>query len=104
MKRRFSFPAGLLLLTVLNLSGAAPVKAAGIGVQLGVYGHNIPRAVAGVQNSHAGRDAGARVRSQMNPNTRSIRPDTAGESAATRSRKSAGDVKASRQAAEFIKA
>jgi hypothetical protein len=82
MKRRLSVSAGLLLLSALTLPGATSVEAAGIGVQLGGYGHTIPRAIAGGHNPHV--DAG-RARSKVN--TRSIQPNTTGESAAIKSRK-----------------
>jgi hypothetical protein len=81
MKRRSSISAGLLLLSALILSGATWAEAAGIGVQLGGHGHHIPRAIAGGYNPHV--DAG-RARSQAN--TRSIQPDTTGESTAIKSR------------------
>lgn len=82
MKRRLSFSAGLLL--VGALSGAGSAEAAGIGVQLGAHGHNIPRAIAGAHNPHV---EGARARSQTNPNARRIQPNTTGESTAIKSRK-----------------
>jgi hypothetical protein len=82
MKRRLSVSAGLLLLGALTLPGAASVEAAGIGVQLGVHGHNMPRAIAGGHNPHV---ESTRARSQTN--TRSIQPNTTGESTAIRSRK-----------------
>ncbi len=84
MKRRLSVSAGLLLLCALTLPGAASVEAAGIGVQFGAHGHNIPRAIAGGFNPHV---EAARARSQTNPNTRSIQPNTTGESTAIKSRK-----------------
>jgi hypothetical protein len=86
MKRRSTFPAALLLGTPILLC-AARADAAGIGVQFGLHGHAIPRAVAGGFRPRVGTDAGTRAPSQMNSNTRNIRLDITGESAATRSRK-----------------
>ena len=59
MKRRLSVSAGLLLLCALTLPGAASVEAAGIGVQFGGHGHNIPRAIAGGHNPHVDAATGA---------------------------------------------
>ena len=84
MKRRLSVSAGLLLLCALTLPGTASVEAAGIGVQFGAHGHNIPRTIAGGFNPHV---EAARSRSQTNPNTRSIQPNTTGESTAIKLRK-----------------
>ena len=55
MVSRISLTAGLLLLCAIAPGGDA-VEAAGIGVQLGVHGHNIPRAVASGHNPHIGRE------------------------------------------------
>ncbi|WKA30108.1 hypothetical protein [Bradyrhizobium roseum] len=79
-----SVTAGLVLLSALTLPGAASMQAAGISVQLGGHGHNVPRAIAGGHNPHV--DA-ARTRLQTNPNTRTIQPNMTGESAAIKSRK-----------------
>lgn len=83
MKRRLSVSAGLLI-GALTLPGAAAAKAAGIGVQLGVLGHNIPRAIA---NGHHLHVQATRERPQTNPNVRSIHPNTTDESTAIKSRK-----------------
>ena len=81
-------PAGcLMLLCALIALGAATAEAAGIGVHLRGHAQNIPRAVAGAHNPHVGVGAGAQAPSRLNSNTRSIQPDTAGESTATRSPK-----------------
>jgi hypothetical protein len=77
----------LMLLCVLTAPGAATAEAAGIGVHLRVHAQNIPRAVAGGHNPHVGVEAGAQAPSRLNPNTRSIQLDTAGESTAIKSPK-----------------
>ena len=87
MVSRFSLPACLVLLCAVIALGTTTAEAAGIGVHLRVHAQNIPRAVAGGHNPHAGVGAGAQAPSQLNPNTRSIQPGGAGESAATRSLK-----------------
>ena len=99
MNRRFSSPAGLLLLCALISLDATTAEAAGIGVHLRGHVQNIPRAVEGVQDPLVGVGGGAQAPSRMNPTTRSIQPDTAGESTAVKSRKRAVDVKVSRQSA-----
>jgi hypothetical protein len=95
----FLVPTGLLLLCALISLDATTAEAAGIGVHLRGHAQNIPRAVAGGHNPHAGVGGGAQAPSRVNPSTRSIQPDTAGESTAVKSRKRAIDVKASRQSA-----
>ena len=97
MNRRFSSPAGLLFLCALIALDATKAEAAGIGVHLKGHAQNIPRAVAGGHNPHIW--AGGQAPSRLHPNTRTIQPDTAGESTAVKSRKRAVDVKASRQSA-----
>lgn len=87
MGRRFLPPASLVLLCGLIAPGPATAEAAGIGVHVRVHAQNIPRAVAVGHNPHVGVGAGAQAPSQLNPNTRSIQFDTAGESTATRSPK-----------------
>ena len=77
----------LMLLCARIAPGAATAEAAGIGVHLTVHAQNIPRVVAGGHSPHAGMGAGAQAPSRLNPNTRSIQLDTAGESTATRSPK-----------------
>jgi hypothetical protein len=85
MDSRFSLPACLVLLCGLIALGPTTAEAAGIGVHLRVHAQNIPGAVAGGHNPHAG--AGAQAPSRLNPNTRSIQLDTAGESTAIKSPK-----------------
>ena len=81
MDSRFSLPACLVL-----LCGLPPTaEAAGIGVHVRVHAQNIPRAVAGGHNPHLGMGAGAQTPSQLNPNTRNIQLDTAGERTAIKS-------------------
>lgn len=92
MNRRFSSPAGLLLLYALISLAATTAEAAGIGVHLRGHAPNIPRAVAG-DTIRIGVGGGAQAPSRVNPSTRSIQPDTAGESTAVKSRKRAVDVK-----------
>ena len=87
MDSRFLLPACLVLLCGLTALGPATAEAAGIGVHVRGYAQNIPRAVAGGYNPHVGVGAGAQAPSRMNPNTRSIQLDTAGESAAIKSLK-----------------
>jgi hypothetical protein len=76
----------MFLCTLIAL-GATTAEAAGIGVHLRVHAQNIPRAVAGGHNPHVGVEAGAQAPSRLNPNTRSIQLDTAGESTAIKSPK-----------------
>jgi hypothetical protein len=87
MISRFSSPACLVLWCGLIALGPTAAEAAGIGVHLGGHAQNIPRAVAGGHNPHVGVGAGAQAPSRLKPNTRSIQLDTAGESAAIKSRK-----------------
>ena len=87
MDRRFLSPAGLLFLCALIALDATTAEAAGIGVHLRVHAQNIPRAVAGGHNPHIGVEAGAQAPSRLNPTTRSIQLDTAGESTAIKSPK-----------------
>jgi len=87
MNRRFLSPAGLPFLCALIALDATTAEAAGIGVHLRGHAQNIPRAVAGGHNPHVGVGAGAQAPSRLNPNTRSIQLDTAGESAAIKSLK-----------------
>ncbi|MEH2519799.1 hypothetical protein V1279_005372 [Bradyrhizobium sp. AZCC 1610] len=87
MSRRFSLPACLMLLCGLLALGVTTAEAAGLGVHLRVHAQNIPRAVAGGNNPHVGVGAGAQAPSQLNPNTRSIQLDAAGESTAIKSPK-----------------
>ena len=84
MISRFSLPACLVLLCGLIALGPATAEAAGIGVHLRGHAQNIPRAVAGGHNPHVGVGGGAQAPSRVNPSTRSIQPDTAGESTATK--------------------
>jgi hypothetical protein len=85
MNSRFSLPARPVLLCGLIAFGPATAEAAGIGVHVRVHAQNIPRAVAGGHNPHVGVGAGAQAPSRLNPNTRSIQLDTAGESTAIKS-------------------
>ena len=85
MRSCFSSPASLVLLSALIALGQTTAEAAGIGVLLRGHAQNMPQAVAGRHNPHAG--VGAQAPSRLNPNTRSIRLDTAGESTAIKSRK-----------------
>jgi hypothetical protein len=87
MSRRFSSPVGLLFLCALIALDAATAEAPGIAVHLRGHAQNIPRAVAGGHNPHVGVGGGAQAPSRLNPNSRSISPDTAGESTAVKSRK-----------------
>ena len=87
MDSRFARPACLALLCGLIALGPTTAEAAGIGVHLTVHAQNIPRVVAGGHSPHASMGAGAQAPSRLNPNTRSIQLDTAGESTATRSPK-----------------
>jgi hypothetical protein len=87
MDSRFSLPACLVLWCGLIALGPTTAEAAGVGVQLRVHAQNIPRAVAGGRNPHAGVGAGAQAPSRLNPDTRSIQRDTAGESTAIKSPK-----------------
>ena len=87
MDSRFSLPACLVLLCGLIVLCSTTAEAAGIGVHLRVHAQNIPRAVAGGHNPHVGVGAGAQAPSRLNPNTRSIQLDTAGESTAIKSPK-----------------
>ena len=85
MNCHFSSAAGLMLLCGPIVVGPTTAEAAGIGVHLKVHAQNIPRAVAGGHGPHAG--AGAQALLRLNPNTRSIQLDTAGETTATKSPK-----------------
>ena len=87
MDSRFLLPACLVLLCGLTALGPDTAEAAGIGVHVRGHAQNIPRAVAGGHNPHVGVGAGAQAPSRLNPNTRSIQLDTAGESTAIKSRK-----------------
>jgi hypothetical protein len=87
MVRRFSPPTCLVLLCGLIALGPTTVDAAGIGVHLRGHAQNIPRAVAGGHNPHVGVGADAQALSRLNPSTRSIQLDSAGESTAIKSRK-----------------
>ena len=83
MHSRFSLPACLVL-----LCGLPPTaEAAGIGVHVRVHAQSMPQAVAGRHNPHAGVGADTQAPSRLNPNTRRIQLDTAGESTAIKSRK-----------------
>jgi hypothetical protein len=87
MDSRFPLPACPVLLCGLIALGPATAEAAGIGVHVRVHAQNIPQAVAGGHNPHVGVGAGAQAPSRLNPNTRSIQIDTAGESTAIKSPK-----------------
>ena len=87
MDRRFSLPTCLVFLCGLIALGPGTAEAVGIGVHVRVHAQNIPRAVAGGHNPHLGMGAGAQTPSQLNPNTRNIQLDTAGESTAIKSPK-----------------
>jgi hypothetical protein len=87
MSCRFSLPACLVVLCAVIALGAATAEAAGISVNLTGHAQNIPRAAAGGNNPHVGVEAGSRASSRLNPNTRSIQLDTAGESTAIKSPK-----------------
>ena len=87
MDSRFSPPACLVLLCGLIALGPTTAEAAGIGVHLGVHAQNIPRAVAGGHNPRVGVGAGAQAPTRLNPDTRSIQRDAAGESTAIKSPK-----------------
>ena len=87
MDSRFALPACRVLLCGLIALGPTTAKAAGIGVHVRVHAQNIPQAVAGGHNPHVGVETGAQAPSRLNPNTRSIQLDTAGESAAIKSPK-----------------
>ena len=87
MSRRFDRPACLVIVCSLAAIGPATAEAAGVGIQLRGHTQNIPRAVAGAHHPHVGAGGGAQSPSRAAPNTRSIQPDGAGESAATRSLK-----------------
>ena len=87
MSRHFPVLACLMLLCAQIVPGATAAEAAGIGVHLTVHAQNFPRAVAGGHSPHASMGAGAQAPSRLNPNTRSIQLDTAGESAAIKSLK-----------------
>ena len=87
MDSRFSLPACLVLLCGLTALGPTTAEAAGIGVHLRVHAQNMPQALAGRHNPHAGVGADTQAPSRLNPNTVSIQLDAAGESAATRSLK-----------------
>jgi hypothetical protein len=85
MDSRFARPACLVLLCGLIALGPTTAEAAGIGVHVRVHAQNMPQALAGRHNLPAG--VGAQAPSRLNPNTRSIQLDTAGESTAIKSRK-----------------
>ena len=87
MDSRFSLQACRVLLCGLIALGPTTAEAAGIGVHLRVHAQNMPQALAGRQNPHAGVGADTQAPSRLNPNTRSIQLDTAGESTAIKSRK-----------------
>ena len=87
MRSCFSSPAGLVLLCALIALDQTTAEAAGIGVHLRVHAQNMPQAVAGRHNPHAGVGADTQALSRLNPNTRSIQLDTAGESTAIKSPK-----------------
>ncbi|MEH2500177.1 hypothetical protein V1294_006656 [Bradyrhizobium sp. AZCC 1678] len=87
MDSRISAPACVVPWCGVIALGATAAEAAGIGVHLRVHAQNIPRAVAGGHNPHVGAGAGAQAASRLHPNRRSIQLDTAGESAAIKSRK-----------------
>jgi hypothetical protein len=87
MDSRFALPACRVLLCGLIALGPTTAEAAGIGVHMRVHAQTMPRAVAGAHNPHGGVGAGAQAPSRLNPNTRSIQRDTAGESTAIKSRK-----------------
>ena len=76
---------GSLLFGLIVLGGAA--DAAGIGLNVRGYAHNLPRAVAEGRHPRVGVGAGERSPSRRHPNTRSIQTETTGESTAIRSRK-----------------
>ena len=87
MSRHLLPVGGLMLLCALIAPRTTTAEAAGIGVHLRVHAQNIPRAVAGGHNPHVGMGAGAQTPSRLNPNTRSIQLDTAGETTAPKSPK-----------------
>jgi hypothetical protein len=87
MSSRLLPPGRLVLLCVLVALGATTAGAAGLSVNLTGHAQNIPRAVAGGHNPHVGVGAGAQAPSRLSPNTRSIQPGGAGETAATKSPK-----------------
>ena len=87
MDRRLPRPASLVLLCGLIALGPATAEAAGIGVHVRVHAQSMPQAVAGRHNPHAGVGADTQAPSRLNPNTRNIQLDTAGESTAIKSRK-----------------
>jgi hypothetical protein len=87
MRSCFSSAASLVLLCGLVALGPTAAEAAGIGVHLRVHAQNMPRAVAGGHNPHVGVGAGAQASSRLCPNTRSIQPGGAGETAAIKSPK-----------------
>jgi len=87
MDSHFSLPACLVLLCGPIALGSTTAEAAGIGVHLSAHAQNMPQALAGRHNPHAGVGADTQAPSRLNPNTRSIQLDTAGESTAIKSRK-----------------
>jgi hypothetical protein len=87
MDRRLPRPASLVLLCGLIALSPATAEAAGIGVHVRVHAQSMPQAVAGRHNPHAGVGADTQAPSRLNPNTRRIQLDTAGESTAIKSRK-----------------
>ena len=82
MSCHFRSPRCLMLLCALIALGATTAEGAGLSVNSTGQAQNIPRAVAGDTNPHVG--AGAQAPSRLHSNTRSIQPDAAGESTATR--------------------
>jgi hypothetical protein len=87
MDSRFSLPTYIVLVCGVIALGSTTAEEAGFGVHLRVHAQNVPRAVAGGHNPHVGVEAGAQAPSRLNPNTRSIQLDTAGESTAIKSPK-----------------
>jgi hypothetical protein len=61
MNRCFTSIGRFLHVCALVVLGAVAAEAAGIGVQLGVHGHNIPRALARAHNPHRDDGAGAQA-------------------------------------------
>jgi hypothetical protein len=76
-----------VLLCGLIALGPTTAEAAGIGVHVRVHVQSMPQAIAGRHDPHAGVGADTQAPSRLNPNTRSIQLDTAGESTAIKSRK-----------------
>jgi hypothetical protein len=86
MSSHFRRPAYLTLLCGLIVLGGT-AEAAGIGVNLRIQVHNIPRAIAGGHNPPIGAGEGAQAPSRPHLNTRGIQFDGAGETTAIKSRK-----------------